>query len=519
MPLKRVRARKLSPERSKRKPTTAQLKATSNNGRIVTWEDDPMSTDAALVSVAAPEGFTGAFSVVISGKPIKPAVYKEGSEEFRYWNAFDALNRAAKFWRDVVHEVDPDGDWYQQSGSPLSVDLVHGNDLNAYYDRERLSFFRASVSGRTVYSGESPDVLAHELGHAVLDAIRPALWDVLGVEFAAFHEAFGDISSICSALQLASLRRAAIEETRPNFYRSSRVSRLAEQLGWAIRQVRTDSTEPDCLRNAVNSLYYQSPHKLPPEAPSSTLSSESHSFSRVFTGAFFATMANMLELDPQPSADALLDVTHDLALVLVIAAKEASIVPDFYSEIALRMLDADQRRFAGRYASAIKSAFVKRGILSLEIPTTTANRRSFGSRRPGSSVGTMPGHARGAVSGTAIALETQIAAPAEVNQLAFAGRDFGLEVDEFYGQAAAEDGLYRHVVAFVNAGDRQPTAEEAANLFLEGLFRRGKVDLDAVNGRVLGKPIAAVSHPLSRRTHALVRNGLGGVSLVRRLFE
>jgi hypothetical protein len=513
------RGKTVSSRRSKGKSPSPRRRAGARNGRIVTWEDDPLSTNAALIAVSVPEALSGPFSVAISGRPPKPAIYKADSDEFRYWNAFDALNRSAGFWRKIVHEADPGRDWHPDVGSPLGVDLVHGNDLNAYYDRKCLSFFRANVAGRVVYSGESPDVLAHELGHAVLDAIRPPLWEALGVEFAAFHEAFGDISSVCSALQLASLREAAIKETQWSFYRSSRVSRLAEQLGWAIRQSRTDATEPDCLRNAVNSLYYQPPHKLPPEAPSSTLSSESHSFSRVFTGAFFAALANMLELEPPPNPDVLLRVTHDAALLLVTAAKEASIVPDFYSEIALRMLDADEKLFHGKYTSAVRSAFVKRGVLSLDLPTTTINRRVSNPRRTGSGFRVAVAGARGVVGATAVAADAVPTIESELDQFPFPGGAFGLDIDEFYGSVADAPGGNRPVVALINGADRAPTGEEAANLYVAGLFLRGKVDFDSIYGKSLGKSIAAVSHPTSRKTHSLVRNNMGEVSLVRRLFE
>ena len=33
----------------------------------------------------------------------------------------------------------------------------------------------ANVAGTMVFTGESPDVVCHEMGHAVLDAIRPQL--------------------------------------------------------------------------------------------------------------------------------------------------------------------------------------------------------------------------------------------------------------------------------------------------------------------------------------------------------
>src|SRR5262249_9350016 len=121
-------------------------------------------------------------------------------------------------------------------GSILPVDLDFGIDLNAFYDRQGLKFFHGSAAGRTVFSGESPDVVCHELGHAVLDSFKPQLFDAASIEVAAFHESFGDMSAILSALQLPSLREGVLAETGGVLHRASRLSRLAEQLGWAIRQ-------------------------------------------------------------------------------------------------------------------------------------------------------------------------------------------------------------------------------------------------------------------------------------------
>src|SRR5258706_6652641 len=125
------------------------------------------------------------------------------------------------------------------------------------------------------------------MGHVVLDAVRPQLWDAKSVEVAAFHESFGDMSSILSALQLPSVRSATILDTGGKLYRSSGLSRLAEQLGWAIRQRQPADVDSDCLRNAVNPFFYQDPQTLPPKGPASQISTEPHSFSRIFTGAFF----------------------------------------------------------------------------------------------------------------------------------------------------------------------------------------------------------------------------------------
>ena len=214
--------------------------------------------------------------------------HSPGTADFRYWTAAEALRRGADFWGALL----PGTSW--EVGSILPVDLDFGIDLNAFYDREGLKFFHGSAAGRTVFSGESPDVVCHELGHAILDSLKPQLFDAASIEVAAFHESFGDMSAILSALQLPSLREGVLAETGGVLHRASRLSRLAEQLGWAIRQSVPSAVEADCLRNAVNTFFYRDPDTLPTMAPATALSSEPHSFSRVFTGAFFEGLAGML---------------------------------------------------------------------------------------------------------------------------------------------------------------------------------------------------------------------------------
>ena len=61
-------------------------------------------------------------------------------------------------------------------GQVLKVILDEGVDLNAYYDRKALNFFHGPSHTGTVYSGESPDIVCHEMGHAVLDSFKSQLW-------------------------------------------------------------------------------------------------------------------------------------------------------------------------------------------------------------------------------------------------------------------------------------------------------------------------------------------------------
>jgi hypothetical protein len=203
-------------------------------------------------------------------------------------------------------------------GDTLPILLDEGEDFNAFYDRQALNFFHGTAGGRPVFSGESPDEVCYEEGHAVLNALRPALFDAGSIEAAAFHEAFGDMSALLAALQLPTMRAAILAETGGDLRRSSRLSRLAEQLGWAIRQFAPDAVKPDCLRNAANSFFYTNPEGLPSTAPAASLSSEAHAFSRVFTGAFLEALAGGFRLaSADPSEADLQAVSLDLARLLV----------------------------------------------------------------------------------------------------------------------------------------------------------------------------------------------------------
>ena len=187
--------------------------------QVSVWEDDP--EPAVQVTRPLPDPSKRPLAYRFPGRAPAPGG-QPGTASFRYWTAAEALRRGADFWAPRL----PSGNW--EVGASLSVLLDEGEDLNAFYDRRALNFFHGTGPSGTVYSGESPDVVCHEMGHAILDSIKPQLWDAGSIEAAAFHESFGDMSAILSALQLQSLRSAILQDTGGHLYQSSRLTRLAE---------------------------------------------------------------------------------------------------------------------------------------------------------------------------------------------------------------------------------------------------------------------------------------------------
>jgi hypothetical protein len=482
------RGSKMAAARSKRRGK-ARVAATERKaqpkGMINAWEDDPAAgnqpSGGQVIQRPVPVLRDQPLPIRIvhpaSAPEAKP--HPPGTAEFRYWTAAEALRRGADLWGALL----PGLSW--EVGPILPVDLDFGVDLNAFYDRVGLKFFHGVAAGRTVFSGESPDVVCHELGHALLDSFKPQLFDAASIEVAAFHESFGDMSALLSALQLPSVREGVLAETGGVLRRASRLSRLAEQLGWAIRQSAPSAVEPDCLRNAVNSFFYRDPDTLPTTAPATSLSSEPHSFSRVFTGAFFEGLAGMLATQDTRDEAALLQVSQDIGAILVQGIRAASVVPTFFSQVAASMLAVGASRFSAQgYEAPLRSGFVRHGVLppSMAVAATHAPVR-------------IAALAATSESKTLPTLQLSVA-------------EYGLGVPSIVVYAAAEPKRLQVTGAALAVGAvPSPGEDQAAKSFFEDLLRRGrlKVAKAAKSAAEIVRAAAPSTH--ETHTHELRREG------------
>jgi hypothetical protein len=466
---------------------------------VAVWEDDPgdPASHPPLIPIQVPVPNQAATPLPfkIAGTTPPAQVFQPGTPNFRFWAAAAGLRRTADFWSKIV----PPGTKYEV-GNTLPVNLDSGVDLNAFYTRGEggdspgLHFFHEAVSGHTFFSGESPDVICHEMGHGILDAIRPQLFDAQTIEAAAFHEGFADCSAMLSALQVLSFRQTVLNETGGKLNRASRLSRLAEQLGAAIRMIQPDAVDSDCLRNAANSFFYHDPQELPTSAPASALSSEPHSFSRVFSGAFLDILAGiLLVINSDPTTDDVLQATQDAAKILVGGILAAPVVPDYFSQVAANMITVGAAApFNGKYTTVIKSSFVRRGILSLQGAATVAEVSAW--RR------------RAALQGGA--------KQEELHRAAISAVGYGLTKGTLTVHGASQPKRMAVSAASLALGPLQPrAAQSAAESYTEDLFQRGHVD----PGKY-ADPTAGLHHPGGFHTHMVVDEG-GELVLKRTKFD
>ena len=309
-------------------------------------------------------------SFTIDGPRYAPAPYDPGTLAFQYWQGEVALARTIRVWEDLFER-----DFTQwHDGRPLRVKLRAGKDLNAFYDRKSLQCFYDvdKKTGRTVYAAESLDIVAHETGHGVLDVYQPGFWSTPDLETASFHEAFADCSALLTTLTDPAVRRAFLEEAGGAWDRSNQVSRLAEALGRAIYDNYGPGalSDPTRLRDARNGFRYADPGSLSPSAGDSELAPEPHSFSRVFTGAFYDALVQVL-------ARALKKMKGDEAI------EHARRLLGRLLARAIEKLPPGVARFA---TAAIEAGFARHGI---DLPALPGEKTGRKGRAPKGRVGAL----------------------------------------------------------------------------------------------------------------------------------
>lgn len=263
------------------------------------------------------------------------------------------------------------------STEALVVNPRAGRGVNASYDRAALNFLfdQHPVTKKMVYTAESVNVVAHELGHAILDAIRPDLWNLQSLEIFAAHESFADIISMLTTLQHDLVIDHVLKETNNNPRTSNVVSRIAEEMGNFLYAQGKRNIEVNALRNAANTLAYVAPETLPQKTDDLSLSQEPHSFSRVLTSIWFDCLISLYEheVTKQPHHDALKKARDVMAYVTINAMPMAAANPRFYTAIAKSMLAVAQAKYEDKtYFSILRKVFVKHKLVSNTLMSSDA---------------------------------------------------------------------------------------------------------------------------------------------------
>ena len=164
----------------------------------------------------------------------------DGTFAFDQLNVWGLVQRALRFFEEP-----------QGLGRPLSW-AFEGNRLivvphagygeNAFYDRDSKSlqfyyfdrFDRRAGENVRIYTCRSPDIVHHEAGHALLDAVRPGFYDSGSIEAGAFHESIGDLTAILLSFRNNTYRNKLASDTEGDLSAATDLASIAEQFGAAV---------------------------------------------------------------------------------------------------------------------------------------------------------------------------------------------------------------------------------------------------------------------------------------------
>jgi hypothetical protein len=218
--------------------TFVPFKSNPRSGRYVSGDDD---TSAASLAINA---FGTVFQTV------------------RMFEGSDALGRRVQ---------------WAFGGEQLLIVPRAGEWANAFYDRgtRSLQFFSFDgATGARVHTALSRDVVAHECGHALLDAVVPSLYDSSTPQSVAIHEAVADLVAVVMALDSRRLREAVLARSDNSLAGESAFSSIAEEFGMArpgadglsrraLRELRNDDTvltlagaRPHVLSTLLSAIFY-----------------------------------------------------------------------------------------------------------------------------------------------------------------------------------------------------------------------------------------------------------------------
>jgi hypothetical protein len=284
-------------------------------------------------------------------------VSQPGTAPFLFWQCREGALAALEAWEACAG---PFNRW-QGNRKKLLLLQDQGVDLNAFYDRASFAFFHQAIGNKTFFSGASTDVVAHEIGHGILDAIRPDLWTVPFLEAGAFHEAFGDCVAVLTALNDRDTRRKLLGSSS-NIRKKNFVESTAENLSEAIRRLvpNHNAAEP---RHAFNTFKFQIPETLPDDGGPGELINEVHSFGMLFSGCFYDLIAGIFAAQSSRTEATLLASAKTAGGLLNAGAATAVVTPRFIQSVGRAMVLADEQANSGQNRDTIRKAFLRHDIM------------------------------------------------------------------------------------------------------------------------------------------------------------
>lgn len=419
-------------------------------------------------------------------------VYERTTPEFVDLQCHEAALRTLDAWETVSA---PFRLWHNGQRA-IALEPRRETGIGASYERTSIGFDYHPFSNPSFFAGASTDAVSHEIGHAILDALRPELWDSFFAEVAAFHEGFSDCVSLLVALLdetvlsalFASASQPADVLTNPN-----PASQVAESVAKYFKSVHGTLNAAAIPRRLRNDLQWAIPSTLPANPTPTNLSREPHSLGRVFSGCFYDCINNIYRDNGDFTEAGLRDAVTVAGSILAAAVRTAPEEIRFFRAVGRTMIHEDTALFAGTHHLQISNAFkrhnVQLGSSALLAPTTSLSGPAPASRGPasrnlnsrtrndlvrkaGSGAGARVSTSAVRIGGHSV-VRARMRQPVEVGISPFG--DSSIQVDAQASEDVLLGGQRGHAVVLGELPNHYATEEEV-NSFVTALAENGSLD-------------------------------------------
>jgi hypothetical protein len=287
-------------------------------------------------------------------------VFPQGHGSFTGANAFGAAAATVNKYNQVLGELTGKKIEWAFGKEQLKVSPETGEWPNAFYARqfEGVHFFDVKHTS----TGDSGEVASHEVGHAVLDALRPGYLGATGPESGAFHEAFGDVLAMLMTLGNDQAVERITAQTSGDLSANRNIlSDMGEGFGKALGR-------EGGIRTSFNQFTYKDPATLPERGDENNLGHEVHDFSRLWSGAFYDVLDGIADANRAAgmSPQAALKAAGEEGWKLLVGQMEKSSANSetTFKEMAANLLAGDAQFNGGQRQELIKNVMIKRELLA-----------------------------------------------------------------------------------------------------------------------------------------------------------
>jgi hypothetical protein len=243
-----------------------------------------------------------------------------------------------------------------------------GDGRNAFYERDSGSIRFLSYTAadeRRILLALSRDIVSHEAGHAIVDAVAPDLYDATDPDSLTIHEALGDLTALLQTLLDETVLFSAYALFDGDVDPFEALGRLAEELGTDLRRGEGAAA----LRNASSDAAFISA----PSHRSIVDRLDPHQASTVVVGALFDALRERSTKAGSDFESSVATAARELARIVVPALHRLPPGEVSLSDFARALTGAAREIATGSWwTDAIVRQFSERGVTddpaSLRLP-------------------------------------------------------------------------------------------------------------------------------------------------------